>query len=353
MPRYTAPSLLIYTVFCLVSTVILAIDVYDKQQLYYTGPISEATWEQSQQSVDAILAKAPAEHRERCERVLRGKSEQTFAQAWQDWILYRNFFAGKSDGLYLDIGTNDALSISNTFFFDKCLGWEGVCFEMDPQFYPEIRRTRTCKLVENCVLGEAATVQVQGEGAGGHVLNPHRSLLSAGQDGSAKGASVGSGALRATAGNGDRRRLAAHTKNCVGILDELTRLGLRGRTVDFMSIDIEGSEPLVLRCWPWDEVPVRFILIETNKHDSRIVDRFFHRHNYANIATLMGASKKTHAGVDLDNIYARMPGLVLPGGTPNCDAADMEQNRWCAPFQVVAQRDCQAGWCCNEDHLGA
>ena len=81
MPRYTAPSLLIYTVFCLVSTVILAIDVYDKQQLYYTGPISEATWEQSQQSVDAILAKAPAEHRERCERGLRGKSEPAMATA--------------------------------------------------------------------------------------------------------------------------------------------------------------------------------------------------------------------------------------------------------------------------------
>ena len=29
-------------------------------------------------------------------------------KAWQDWLLYRNFFAGQSEGLYLDIGTNDA-----------------------------------------------------------------------------------------------------------------------------------------------------------------------------------------------------------------------------------------------------
>ena len=47
--------------------------------------------------------------------------EQGFAQAWQDWFLWRNFFAGQTSDLYLDIGTNQAVTISNTFFFDHCL----------------------------------------------------------------------------------------------------------------------------------------------------------------------------------------------------------------------------------------
>ena len=50
--------------------------------------------------------------------VLSGSKEPGFSQAWQDWFMYRNLFAGQPSGLYVGIGTNDALAISNTAFFD-------------------------------------------------------------------------------------------------------------------------------------------------------------------------------------------------------------------------------------------
>ena len=81
---------------------------------------------------------APAHVRELSENVLRGSGRPGFSQAWQDWLLYRNFFAGQRTGLYVDIGTNDAVKISNTVFFDVCLGWTGVCYEPQKAYHRAI-----------------------------------------------------------------------------------------------------------------------------------------------------------------------------------------------------------------------
>lgn len=75
----------------------------------------------------------------------------SFAQFGQDLILYHNFFAHLTrPGFYLDLGTqayltcicmtasigsNDAAELSNSLFFDKCLGWQGVCVEPNPAYH--------------------------------------------------------------------------------------------------------------------------------------------------------------------------------------------------------------------------
>eukprot|EP00964_Phaeocystis_antarctica_P103569 scaffold68831_cov68-Phaeocystis_antarctica.AAC.2 len=59
-----------------------------------------------------LMRRVPAEHRRLCHNVLSGSNEPGFSQAaWQDWFMYRNLFAGQRSGLYVDIGTNDALAI--------------------------------------------------------------------------------------------------------------------------------------------------------------------------------------------------------------------------------------------------
>mmetsp|Transcript_21709 Transcript_21709/g.49079 ORF Transcript_21709/g.49079 Transcript_21709/m.49079 type:complete len:318 (-) Transcript_21709:344-1297(-) len=287
-------------------------------------PVSDDVWQESLKDVDGMLSKVPDEYKKFCERVLRGESEQTFSQAWQDWFLWRNFFAGQTTGLYLDIGTNDAVVISNTIFFDKCVGWQGVCFEMNKQYHPHIREKRSCQLVPNCVLGQAASVQVAGNGVGGSVVHRKSSGMP-------------------TSNN-------TQEKKCVGILDELNRLKLSGKTVDLLSIDIEGSEPYVLKCWPWKEIPVRVILIETNKHSLDMVDRFFHGHDYINAATLLGRARSLKAkklgAFPLDNVYVRMP-FTYPQGEPDCDAADLKQNPYCGKFERLVRKDRQSEWYCK------
>ena len=64
--------------------------------------------------------------------------------------------------------------------------------------------------------------------------------------------------------------------HCVGIRETLRNLNLQ-RPIDLLSIDIEGNEPSVLRCMPFDELSIRAIVVET-AHVSHLrdVDAFFH-----------------------------------------------------------------------------
>ena len=209
--------------------------------------------------------------------------------------MYRNFFANQSSGVYVDVGANEALSLSNTAFFDICMGWKGVCFEPQARYHQSLRTYRSCNLVPHCVLGRAANVTMAGSG--------------------------GDRMIKAGAGGNEA---------CVGMLDALYDLEL-GTSVDLLSIDIEGMEPNVLRCIPFDKLQVQFVLIETNKHDMRLVDGFFSAHGFANVATLWGHTMTSHRAFPLDNLYGRIQGgpLTTPSGRPHCSGSG---NKWCGPF---------------------
>ena len=57
------------------------------------------------------------------------------SQFGQDMTIFMNLFRDKEPvdpgtgfykGFYVDSGANDFKALSNTIFFDKCLGWEGM-----------------------------------------------------------------------------------------------------------------------------------------------------------------------------------------------------------------------------------
>ena len=263
--------------------------------------VSTRAWLLAQAQVPDLMRRVPAaEHRRLCHNVLSGSNEPGFSQAWQDWFMYRNLFAGQRSGLYVDIGTNDALAISNTAFFDVCLGWAGVCFEPRSAYHGAILQKRSCRLSQHCVLGQAANVTMSREGT-----------------------NLG----RVTEATND----AASTHSCVRFSDEIARLGFSGRTIDLLSIDIEGSESSVLRCMPWKEVDIRVVLIETNRVTNLAeIDLFFHNHGYLNIASLVLGD-----GMGLlDNIYVKIPGgpLITPRGKPTCTPNDKKRNMFCGPY---------------------
>ena len=58
------------------------------------------------------------------------------SQFGQDLFTFFNYFKywpmnGKK-GFYVDSGANGAVMFSNTYFYDKCLGWTGLCVEPMP-----------------------------------------------------------------------------------------------------------------------------------------------------------------------------------------------------------------------------
>lgn len=76
-----------------------------------------------------------------------------FAQWNQDWFLYQNFFKGKRDGVFVDIGAMGAFELSNTAVFEQCLDWKGLCVEPNPVQHLILRGYRKCVLVPKCIAG--------------------------------------------------------------------------------------------------------------------------------------------------------------------------------------------------------
>jgi len=75
-------------------------------------------------------------------------------------FLWRNLFAHRTPvdehtgfyrGFYVESGANDFKKLSNTYFFDKCLGWRGLCVEPLPQYHAGLRANRSCELAPECI----------------------------------------------------------------------------------------------------------------------------------------------------------------------------------------------------------
>lgn len=95
-----------------------------------------------------------------------------FSQFKQDYYLFINHFKNQTKpGVYLDVATNDPITISNTFFFDRCLHWKGICVEPNNMYRSAIMRERSCKLIPTCVGNdECKVVQFHNNRGGGGIV---------------------------------------------------------------------------------------------------------------------------------------------------------------------------------------
>ena len=57
------------------------------------------------------------------------------SQDGQDLYLDKHVFKGLKNGIFVDIGANDGITINNTLFFEKVLGWNGLCIEPNDNYF--------------------------------------------------------------------------------------------------------------------------------------------------------------------------------------------------------------------------
>lgn len=151
------------------------------------------------------------------------------AQHGEDALL-ADRFAGKRDGFYVEVGALDGEFLSNSFYFEKALGWRGVLVEPNPVQAELCRRNRPGSIVANFAAvapGGPATVTLQvAEGNEGY------STLSANRNYS-----------RLLA---ERNIVTTGMSVKASTLDEILH-DAQPAAIDFVTIDVEGHERDVLR----------------------------------------------------------------------------------------------------------
>ncbi len=143
---------------------------------------------------------------------------------------------------YLDIGSHDGITISNTYALDK-VGWEGVC--VDP--FPTNMHVRSCKVIHSAVSG----------------------------DGSARDFMVKAGALAGFRDSlGRHRDVVNSERNASEVLPTITtrqmlEIAALPRMVGYVNLDIEGAEVEVLESWPWHLHSIGVLTVEHNEEEPK------------------------------------------------------------------------------------
>jgi FkbM family methyltransferase len=74
-----------------------------------------------------------------------------FSRVGQDHFLFENFFCGKRGGVFVDIGAYDGVKFSNSLFFERHLGWRGLCIEPLPSAFAKLSAQRRARCLQLCV----------------------------------------------------------------------------------------------------------------------------------------------------------------------------------------------------------
>jgi FkbM family methyltransferase len=171
-----------------------------------------------------------------------------YGQEGEDALLWQ-IFKSKRDGFFIDAGAFDGKYLSNSFSFEL-EGWSGICVEAIPEFFEMCRRNRprSISIHAACVApGQGSTVQFEREPLG--LLSGIRAHETPDLEGRYRARGMmfpGFTRIEVPARTLDEI-LAEHPPPASGI--------------DFLSIDVEGTELDVLR--GFDNI-ARVVLVEAN-----------------------------------------------------------------------------------------
>lgn len=179
------------------------------------------------------------------------------SQNRQDSLMWRHVFSrlGRR-GVYLDVAANHFKRVSNTFFYDICAHWRGVCVEPNPVYHEGLRAERTCDLIPSCASDSTQTIDIA------LPPNPVHGLL-----GGVNGGLTAS-RVHATRKKFNITMTTAAERNlvsmrCVVLGEELARRRLAH--VDLLSLDVEGHEAAVLDGLDLNATRIDYVLCEATR----------------------------------------------------------------------------------------
>lgn len=156
---------------------------------------------------------------------------------------------------YLDIAANHAKRWSATWFYDRCMGWDGVCVEANPKYYAELTAERHCHVVKTCMSDSMRKVKFAMTDAYGGVVKGEKEQF--GVD----------GAKHATLDKYKGSFEGVKELTCTTVKKEAERLGMAH--FEFMSLDVEGHELPILRGVDWERVTIDVIVTENRSGEVR------------------------------------------------------------------------------------
>lgn len=193
----------------------------------------------------------------------KSKSEST-SQLGQDmWSLEKNKF--KQGGFYIDIGSSDGKSLSNTYLMDTKYKWNGIC--VDP--FPSNMEERSCKMIKSVITDDGLPVTFRNAGVLGGIdkyIDMHKDTVK------------------------DKSIVTLPSIKIENVLENVPEI------IDYISIDTEGSEWEILKNFPFEKYQVNTLTVEHN-HNKEKREKIF------DLLNKHGFVREENIKTDFDDFY--------------------------------------------------
>ncbi len=178
-----------------------------------------------------------------------------YSQVGQDRYLFDHYFAGRCGLTFVDVGAYDGETFSNSLFFEETLGWRGLCIEPLPDPFAKLQQRRTSRCIRGAVAdfeGEARFLEVDAgadqmmlSGLADYYEEPHRQRVQ-----------------RQATGV---REISVPVYLFHKLVDDA---GFD--SIDYCSIDTEGSELPILKSIDFDKIKIGVLSVENNYQNPAI-----------------------------------------------------------------------------------
>jgi FkbM family methyltransferase len=199
-----------------------------------------------------------------------------YSQFAEEWII-RDFFKDRRDGFFVDVGANHYRDSSTTYYLEEQLGWSGFAVEPLKQFEADYRRhrprTRFFPFFVSDVSDELAKM---------YVLDQHTVVSSAD-----KAFTERTGA--------NPREVVVPT---IALNDLLSTNGVE--RIDFLSMDIELSEPKALAGFDVRGYRPQLVCIEAHQEVRQQILDYFARNGYVIVGKYLPADEHNLYFMPLD-----------------------------------------------------
>lgn len=183
------------------------------------------------------------------------RRKRSVSQAGQDFWVFGEVFNEMRNGYFVDVGAADGMYLSNTFLLEQRYGWDGICIEANPIFFAQLQRVRAVKCVRAAVDADERDVEFVVRGVVGGIVD----ATSDNRTGAAE--------------SQRSQTIMLRTRTLASILEAENA----PRTIDYLSMDVEGVEERVLATFPFDAYTVNSLTVERPKPPLRDL---LNRHGY-------------------------------------------------------------------------
>jgi FkbM family methyltransferase len=182
----------------------------------------------------------------------------SYSQLGQEKYLNENFFKNKTNGVFVDIGAHDGITLSNTKFFEE-LGWQGICVEPIPEIFEKLKINRKCICEQYAVsdedgIGEFLVLKGWTEmlsGLANEYVQSHVNRINA----------------EISERGGSKEIIPINTIKLQTLLDRHNIT-----YIDYLSVDTEGNELKILKSIDFNKTKVFSITVENNYNISDFKD---------------------------------------------------------------------------------